>query len=357
MAKRVLMRWLRLVRGSDLRRRTTQAFFGWPEQSLLVMAKAVITDHELPNLDIEREIAAEYDAEIVEAQAETPEEVIDAADGADGLIVTYAPITDEVFEALDDLKVVARFGIGVDNVDVESATEHGVTVVNVPDYCRDEVPEHTLALIMACERRVRMYDAAIRNGTWDWKEGKPIHRLRGQTLGLVGFGMIPRSLIEKTRALGFEYIGYDPYVSEEEFAENGVEKVSFETLLDRSDIVSVHAPLTEETQDLFDADAFARMSEQATLVNTARGGLVDTDALAEALQNGEIAAAGLDVLPEEPPEDSPLVECENAVLTPHAAFYSEESIEVLRRSAAEGVFDVLSGSEIDNVVNPSVLEE
>lgn len=320
------------------------------------MTKVVITDHELPDLDIERDLAAEHGAEIVEAQAETPAEVIDAAEGADGLVVTYAPITDEVFEALDDLSVVARLGIGVDNVDIESATEHDVAVTNVPDYCKDEVPEHALALIMACERRIRSFDAAIRSGTWDWKEGKPMHRLRGQTLGLAGFGMIPRSLVEKTRALGFEYVGYDPYVSEEEFDESGVEKASFEEMLDRADIVSIHTPLTEETRDLFDADAFARMSENATLVNTARGGIVDTDALAEALQSGEIGAAGLDVLPEEPPEDTPLKDCENAVLTPHTAFYSEESIDVLRRSATESVFDVLAGDEIDNVVNPSVLE-
>lgn len=314
-------------------------------------ATVVVTDSNFPDLSIERRELATV-ADVVRADATTPEEVAEAAADADAdaLLVQYAEITDAVFREIDDLRVIGRYGIGVDNVDVESATEFGVTVVNVPSYCEDEVAEHALALLLACERRVVQYDAAVKDGRWDWKLGRPIHRLRGLTLGLAGFGKIPRRLVEKTAGLGFEYVAYDPYVDAESMAELGVEKVDFEGLVAGADAISIHVPLTDETEGLFDADAFAAMDD-AVVVNTSRGGIVDEDALGEALTSGAVRAAGLDVLSEEPPEDSPLLDRDEVVLTPHVAWYSEDSVAELRRTVARDVARVLRGENPDNPVN------
>lgn len=317
------------------------------------MPTVVVTDYDFPDIEAERDVL-DRTATVRGARATTPEEVIAAAEGADGLLVQYAPVTAEVFDALDSLRVVARYGIGVDNVDLDAATANGVAVTNVPDYCLDEVPEHALALALTCERKTALFTERIAEGTWDWKEGRPIDRLRGQTLGLVGFGTIPRSLVGKAESLGFEFVAYDPYVDAGEMADYGVEKVDFEGLCERSDVVSVHAPLTPDTEGLFDAGAFDRIKETATLVNTARGGIVDVDALHDALADGELAGAGLDVMPEEPPEREALFARDDVVATPHVAWYSEASISTLRRSAAEQVRTVLEGGVPEYLVNEDV---
>lgn len=316
------------------------------------MPTVLVTDTDFPDVETEREVLAEADADVAVAQATTAEEVVDAAVdvGADALLVQYAPVTRDAFERLD-LAVVGRYGIGVDSVDVEAATDHGVRVVNVPSYCEDEVSTHAMALLLACVRRVSSFDSAVGSGTWDWTGGRPIHRMRGRTLGLAGFGKIPRRLVRKVDGFGVDVIAYDPYVSEEELATRGVEKVSFEALLDRSDYVSVHAPLTDETEGMFDADAFDRMRDGAVLVNTSRGGLVDTDALFEALADGRLGGAGLDVLPEEPPGESPLLDRDDVVVTPHVGWYSEESLDSLKRTVAEDVARVLAGRDPVNPVN------
>jgi D-3-phosphoglycerate dehydrogenase len=313
-------------------------------------ATVAVTDYNFPDLSVERRELAGV-ADVVHAGATTPEEVVEAAEGAHALLVQYAEITDEVLRELDDLAVVGRYGIGVDNVDVESATDRGVTVVNVPSYCEDEVAEHALALLLTCERRVVQFDDAVKDGRWDWKLGKPVFRLRGRTLGLAGFGKIPRRVVEKTGGLGLDYVAYDPYVDADEMAELGVEKVDFENLLARSDAISIHVPLTDETRNLFDADAFAAVDDDAVLVNTSRGKVVDDDALADALAAGKVRAAGLDVLPEEPPEESPLLDRDEVVLTPHVAWYSEDSIDDLRRTLARDVRRILHGEKPENPVN------
>ncbi|MFC6904948.1 C-terminal binding protein [Halalkalicoccus tibetensis] len=311
----------------------------------------LVTDADFPDLGIEHELAREAGVELESADAESSEEVIEAARevGADALLVQYAPITREVFEALD-LAAVGRYGIGVDSVDLDAASDHGVPVVNVPDYCQDEVAEHALALTLSSVRETARFDGRVKNGEWDWTAGKPINRLQGATVGFVGFGSIPERLAEKASGFGFEYLAYDPYRSEEELAGAGVEKVGLEGLLARARIVSVHAPLTEETRELLDAGAFETMREDAVLVNTARGGLVDVGALAAAIEDDEIAGAGLDVLPEEPPEESPLFDLEEVVLTPHVAWYSEESIADLRETVTRDVLSVLAGGEPTNPV-------
>lgn len=311
----------------------------------------LVTDFDFPDLEIERELADEAGVELETAAADGPEDVIEAARevGPDALLVQYAQITRAVFEELD-LDVVGRYGIGVDSVDCEAAADHGVPVVNVPDYCQDEVAEHALALTLSCVRETARFDARIKDGEWDWTAGKPIHRLQGSTVGFVGFGSIPERLADKASGFDFEHLAYDPYRSEGELAEAGVQKVGLKELLERSRVVSVHAPLTDETRELLDREAFATMREDAVLVNTARGAVVDTTALAAAIEADEIAGAGLDVLPEEPPEESALFDLEDVVLTPHVAWYSEESITELRETVTRDVLSVLSGGDPTNPV-------
>ncbi|UWG50961.1 Phosphoglycerate dehydrogenase or related dehydrogenase [Halalkaliarchaeum sp. AArc-CO] len=318
------------------------------------MAKILVTDYNFPDLSIEQGLANGAGVELEGAQARSPEEIIEAAEGADGLLVQYGEVTEEVFEARPEIQVVGRYGIGVDSVDLDAATEHGVSVVNVPSYCLDEVSTHAMALILGCVRKVALFDREITGGTWDWNQGKPIHRLTEQTLGLAGFGEIPQTLARKAEAFGLDVIAYDPYLSAEEIAEHGARKVDFDELLAGSDVLSVHVPLTDETQELFDAAAFEQMRDHAFIVNTARGAVIDTGALAEALETGELAGAGLDVLPEEPPENSPLIDRDDVILTPHVAWYSEDSLAELRRTVTEDVIGVLNGDGPMNLVNTDV---
>jgi len=310
----------------------------------------VVTDYDFPDLSIESAALDGADVDLRGEYARTPEEVIEVAEGADALLVQYADITDEVFEALPDLQAVGRYGIGVDSIDLDAASAHGVPVVNVPDYCIEEVPTHTLALLLACVRKIPSYDRAIKGGEWNWTAGKPIRRVTGATLGLVGFGKLPRRLIELVDGFDLDVLVYDPYVDAADIEAVGAEKVDFETLLERSRYVSVHAPLTDETRHLIDGDALDRMREDAILINTARGPLIEYEALAEAVEAGDIAGAGLDVLPEEPPDSAPL-DHDAIVYTPHVAWYSEESAETMRRTVTEDVLGILQGEAPMNLVN------
>jgi D-3-phosphoglycerate dehydrogenase len=250
----------------------------------------------------------------------------------------------ELLDAMPDCRVVSRTGIGVDNVDIDAATERGVHVTNVPDYCIPEVSDHTIALLLALERKVVAYDRRVKGGEWDVTAGRTMHRLDGQTLGLVGFGSIARAVCEKAGAFGMDVIAHDPYVESTDADAALVSDLS--TLLSRADVVSVHTPLTPETEGMLDADSFERMKESAFLLNPSRGGIVDEAALADAIDAGEIAGAGLDVLAEEPPEsDNPLfdVDPDRVILTPHAAYNSAESVVELREKAAKNVRATLAG--------------
>ena len=319
--------------------------------------KVVITDSTYPDVQIEREVLSSVGATVERVNVDTPEAVINTAENADALLNQHTEITKSVFEALDDLTVVGRYGIGVDNLDVTAATKYGVQVVNVPSYCEEEVATHALALLLTCARRVAHYDRRVRAGSWDWKDGRPIHDVGGKTLGLVGFGKIPETLVALTAGFNLEFIAYDPYRSAQDMDSQGVEKVGFDVLLDRADFVSIHTPLTDETHELFDAEAFNRLSNDTVIINTARGGIVNEQALVNALKRDEIAGAGLDVLADEPPGDSPLFARDDVVVTPHVAWYSEESLEAVRRGAAEGVATALHGERPDGLVNPGVMDK
>jgi len=251
-------------------------------------------------------------------------------------------------------RVISRFGIGVDNVDIGAATSAGIVVTRVPDYCLDEVSDHALTLLLALARKIPFANARVQAGRWEMPAVVPLHRLRGSVLGLVGFGRIPQLVAPKAQAFGFRVVAFDPYVPAEVFARAGVASVDFAELLKVSDFVSIHCPLSPETRGLFGADAFRRMKPSAGVVNTARGPIVDEAALAVALDRGQLAGAALDVMSEEPPVNSPLLGRDNVVLTPHVSFYSEESLVELQTKAAQEVVAVLSGRAPRNAVNPEV---
>lgn len=318
--------------------------------------KVVVTDWEYDDLRYEEQVLHHDSLELVPAQCRTEEEVVAACRDADGIINQYAPISRNVIEALEKCQVIARYGVGVDTIDLSAATEKGICVANVPDYCVDEVSDHTLALLLNLVRKVSLADRAVKRGQWDFKVTQPIHRLRGSTVGLVGFGKIPRVLATKLRPLGFNVIAYDPYVSEKVASEQGVSLYSLDRLCEEADILSVHTPLTEETKGLIGKNQFSRMKRSALIVNTSRGQVIDEMALIEALQKGMIEGVALDVVEIEPIRpDHPFLSMENVLLTPHVAWYSEEASSDMRRKAAAAVRDVLLKREYPKyLVNRSV---
>lgn len=316
--------------------------------------KVVLSDDKTVDSRHQTEILEAIGADLTTLDEKTQSAVVDAARDADALIVDAGtPVTATVFEAAESLQVVGRSGIGVDNIDVDAAAANDVTVVNVPTYSLDEVSTHAFSLLLACIRAVPQYDRAVRDGTWDWRSAQPLYRMADRTLGLVGFGSIARRLAAKLRTFGVDVIATDPYVGEARMADYDVEKVSFEALLDRVDYLSIHTPLYEETRGLFSTAEFERLSDDCIVVNTARGPVVDQAALVEALDRGEIARAGLDVLESEPPATGdPLLERDDVVLTPHTAWYSEESRAALSEGVASGVAAVLRGEDHEGIIDP-----
>jgi D-3-phosphoglycerate dehydrogenase len=280
--------------------------------------------------------------------------VADAVRGAHGIIVDAAtPVTPKVVEATETLQVIGRAGIGVDNIDVEAAVDSDVRVVNVPKYSLDEVSTHAFALLLACVRAIPQYDRSVKAGTWNWRTGRPLDRLSGQTLGLAGFGSIARRLASKLRTFGVDLIATDPYVDASTMRDYDVEEVSFDALLGRVDRLSIHLPLYDETRHVFSTPEFERLSDHCIVVNTSRGSIIDQEALEEALETDEIARVGLDVLESEPPAaGSTLLERDDVVVTPHTAWYSEASREDLSEGVARAVAAVLRGETPDNVVDP-----
>lgn len=303
------------------------------------------TDDVLELGAAERALLADVGAELVERPCPTEDDLLEHARDADGILTLDEPFGARVIAALDRCRVISRFGIGVDRIDVDAATAKGIVVANVPDYCVDEVSDHALALLLALSRRVVALDRAVRAGTWDTPgvAGR-VRRLRGQTLGVVGFGRLGRRLAEKARALGLELLAYDPLVPAGQVRAAGVGPVELGALLERSDWISLHVPLTPQTQHLIGAAELARMRPGAVLLNTARGGLVDQAALVAALRDGGLGGAGLDVLEREPPPaGDPLLGLDNVIVTSHAAFYSEEALAEQRLRAVENVARVLTG--------------
>ncbi len=253
-------------------------------------------------------------------------------------------------------RIIARFGIGVDNVDIPVATSQGIVVTRVPDYCLDEVSEHAMALLLALARKIPFANSRTHAGNWKMPEVVPIHRLRGTVLGLVAFGQIPQLVAPKAKSFGMRVVTYDPFVPDEVLSRAAVERVEFDELVRISDFISIHTPLMPATHHLFNADIFSRMKRTAYLINTARGPIIDETALAQALDMKQIAGAALDVMEKEPPGSSPLFGRDNVIVTPHTSFYSEESLVDLQTKASEEVVRVLTGQAPKNPVNPEVFK-
>ena len=318
--------------------------------------KVMMTDYAWPSVEPERQVLAEIGAELIVAESGTEEEFIELAPQVDGILTCWLNVTTAVVEAAEQCKVIGRCGIGLDNIDVETATALGMVVTNVPAYCIDEVSDHTMALLLSCARKISLLDRTIKNGDWTRDVGPPMRRIRGQKLGIIGFGKIGKAIVPKAKAFGLEVLIYSPRATQEIAAEHGVTLVDLPELIAASDFITIHAPLNPETEGLLNAEAFRRMKPTAHVLNTSRGGIIDTEALYNALTTGEIEGAGLDVLAEEPPQSNePLLALDSAVLTPHAAFTSEESTYDLEVTAAAEVARVLTDQMPESVVNPEVL--
>jgi D-3-phosphoglycerate dehydrogenase / 2-oxoglutarate reductase len=301
--------------------------------------KVLVTDAEYESLDLEAEVLAAAGHEIVTASCRTPEEVIEAGAGVDAFLVQYAPITAEVFEALPQLRLVSRYGVGVDAVDTEAARHHGVWVCNVPDYGTTEVALHAVAMLLALLRNVAGHDREVRAGRWDYHLGGQLRRPSSLTLGVVGLGRIGRMTAERAAPWFGTAVGYDPYLPETAWPD-WLERLDLRDLFVRSSAITLHLPLTESTSGLVGTDLLGRMATGSYLVNTARGGLVDLDAVVEALDSGQLAGVALDVLPQEPPPSRhPLLTHPRALITPHVAWYSAEAEVELRRKAAQNIVD------------------
>lgn len=324
--------------------------------------KVVLTDLMGKDSRIEEEILSPVDARIEVARDRSPEAIMEVAGDADGLLVNTGLVPRKVVDVLDKCQIIVRFGVGVDAVDVEAATQRGILVCNVPDYCMDEVSDHAMALLLACARNIVIQDRLVHKGVWNaYAPPNPVHTLRGASLGLAGFGKIPRQMVAKAQSFGLNVLAYDPYIPAKAMEEMGVRSVSMEELLAESDYISVHVPLMPDTHHLFDEKAFRAMKPNAYLINTSRGGLVDTEALVKAIEKGWIAGAGLDVLEVEHGTaglsvDDPLLALDSLIISPHMAYYSEESLEELRRKGASRVAQVLEGYWPDSLVNPDVKE-
>jgi len=303
-----------------------------------------VTDSPFPSLDPAKAALARIDPELRVANSASAEDILAVGRDADAILVTYAKLPGDLLRQLRRCKAIGRFGLGVDNIDIAAAAELGITVTYVPDYCMQEVSDHAMALLLALARKVPQSNALVQAGRWDMPAVVPIHRLAGRVLGLVGFGNIPRALAPKAKAFGLRVVAHDPNVSQQALAAVGVESMSFDRLLEISDFVSIHAPLLPVTRGLFNAEVFGKMKQGACLINTARGPLVDEDALIAALDSGRLAGAALDVVAVEPlPKESRLIGRDNVVLTPHTGFYSVEALNELQTKCAADVARVLSG--------------
>ncbi len=297
------------------------------------MGRIVITDSDLGDVDLEREVFETAGHTVAWERCRSADDVVRAGADADALLVQYVPITAAVMDALPGVRVLGRYGVSLDTFDLPAAAARGIRVVNVPDYCIDEVADHTLALILALTRGIVTLDRRVRAGTWNARTSG-LRRIRGQRLGLVGLGRIGMAVADRARMLGLEVVASDPFSA----GAADLPMLPLDELLAASDIVSLHARLDPSTRHMIDGPALARMRPGTLLVNTSRGGLIDQAALVDALRSGHLGGAALDVLEREPiAPDDPLLSLPNVVITPHAGYYSAESLVEMKRRVAEGM--------------------
>ena len=316
--------------------------------------KVVLTE-PMPLFQDELEILEKH-AEVDILRSTDHDLILDRAKVADVLMVVYAKVTSDIIENAPRLKGIVKYGVGVDNIDVQSATEHGVIVANVPDYAIDTVADLALGLLLSLSRRIMIADRLMRSRNWGNYASPPSLLkgidLFGKTLGLIGIGRIGKAVGDRAKSFGTKIVAFDPYVSREMAKEMGVELVTLDELFRVSDFISLHSPLTEETRGIVNADSISRMKDGVFIINTARGPLIDHKALIEALKSGKVAGAGLDVLQTEPPrKDDPIFDLDNVVLTPHIAWYTDEALRRLEMSAAQTSVNLLTGIIPKNSVN------
>jgi len=305
-----------------------------------------IADSPFPSLDPAKKELQRLDPEYRMAKSPAADDIVAVARDADAILVTYAKLPGALLRQLKRCKAIGRFGLGVDNIDLPAAKELGIAVNYVPDYCLREVSDQTMALLLALARKVPLANKLVQSGRWELAPLVPLRRIEGRVLGLVGFGNIPRRVAPKAKAFGLHVLTYDPYVDSAAAAAAGVECVSFDDLLARSDFVSLHAPLQPATRGMMNAKTFAKMKKGAVLINTARGPVIDEAALVAALDSGQLGGAALDVAATEPPpQDWPLLHRDNVIVTPHTAYYSVEALEELQSKCAADLARVLSGEK------------
>jgi D-3-phosphoglycerate dehydrogenase len=315
-----------------------------------------ITDSPFKNGDKERVILRRIGARVQQFRCSSESEVIDAARNAHVVMCDASPVTRNVIQNLSELVGVVEYGIGYDNIDVNAATENGVLVCNIPDFMTSEVADHAVALILALTRKLDRISRSTRSGKWNWREFRPISSLDGKTVGVIGFGNIGRQVAERMRSFGTQVIAYDPYVSREAMEKLGARPSNLDELLEASDIISIHVPLSKETRQLIGRKELAKLKDSVILINTSRGSVIDQEALIESLREGRIGAAGLDVLAKEPPSVAdPILGFENVIVTPHIGWYSEQSSARLQENAALEAERILTGNPPKHPVNPEVL--
>jgi D-3-phosphoglycerate dehydrogenase / 2-oxoglutarate reductase len=303
--------------------------------------KIIVTDDRHGSYEIEEKVLREIGADIEVHESLAAERAAAVLRDADGVLCNLFPMDAACVRSMEKCRIISRYGVGYDNVDVDAAAKQGIWVSNVPGYASEAVSEHALALLLGCVRRITARDRGIRKGEWNIRDNSPVNTVKGSVLGIIGFGRSGSAFVGKVSALGpSKILVYDPFVGPETIASAGCTSASFEEIIVSADYISIHAPLNEQTKGMFNRDVFTRMKNTAMLINTARGPLVNEGDLAAALLGGEIAYAGLDVYEQEPlPTDSPLRQPDNVILSDHAGWYSEESLEELKRKAALNILE------------------
>ena len=309
--------------------------------------KVIVTDDRYGSYEEEKTVLKEIGASVEVHNLGNEGQTIEVLRDADGILVNLHPLPATVIQELQKCRVISRYGVGYDNVSVETATAKGIWVARVPDYCLEDVSDQALALLLGCVRKVAFKDRRIREGAWNLHREQPSYRITEKTLGLIGYGAIARTLHRKISGFGLgRVLVFDPYLDPKKIEENGAESATLRSLLKNSDYISVHAPLNDGTQGLIGSRELSLMKKTAILINTSRVPLLEEKAVAEALANGKIAAAGLDVFEAEPlPTESPLRQLDNVILSDHTGWYSEESVTELKTKAAQNVLAVLNGGK------------
>ncbi len=315
--------------------------------------KVYITDQDFGNIDIEKEILEPINAQVIGLNCKDGKNIIKRAKDADALIVQYANINQKTINSLPNLKIIARYGVGVDTIDLKSAQKNGIICTNVEDYCTNEVANHNISLILMLTKRIPMFIEETKKGHWHWSEtNAAVHRFTNLQFGVIGFGKIAQNMTKKVQALGFNVVAYDPFVSKDFIKSLKVTPISFDSLLTTSDIVVVQCPYNDKTHHIIGEKELLKMKTGSILINCSRGKLIDNEALYKVLKDGHLSSAALDDIEEEPakifnwnPSKNPLFSLKNCFITPHVAYYSEEALIEARKKAANNVKAVLLNKE------------